>query len=160
MLRLGCLGALSVLDNSSRDELRAEIRRQVSDDRRLLDELRGEIRPLASATKRILPHSTTSISLVAADGGNNQLRFDPFLVQIVRVVDSSNNEYCLEVLSPTTSVTTLSQRQFDKDGKPATALGRLMDFLGVRRIDVLKRYWNSLAGCIGVHQKGAARHHR
>lgn len=126
-----------MLDNSSRDDLRAEIRRQVGDDRRILDELRSEIRPLGSATKRILPHSTTSISLVAADGGNNQLRFDPFLVQIVRVVDSSNNEYCLEVLSPTTSVATLSQRQFDKDGKPVTALGRLMDFLGVRRIDVL-----------------------
>jgi hypothetical protein len=126
-----------VLDSTSRTELQREIQRQVSEDHQLLEQLRSEIRPLSQATRRILPQATTSISLVAADGGNNQLRFDPFLVQIVRVVDSSNNEYCLEVLSPTTSVASLSERQFGHGGKPITALGRMMDYLGARSLDVL-----------------------
>jgi hypothetical protein len=66
---------------------------------------------------------------VAADGGNNQLRFDPFLVQLVRVVDSSNNEHCLEAVSPTMSVAALSARQFA--GPEPTPLGRMMRYLGV-----------------------------
>ena len=63
--------------------------------------------------------------------GNNQLQFDPFLVQLILVVDSCNNEYCLEVVSPTTDVMALSRRQFG-DGKiPSTALGKMMTYLGV-----------------------------
>jgi hypothetical protein len=82
--------------------------------------------------RAIKPRATTSISLVGTDGGNNRIQFDPFLVQLVRVVDSSNNEYCLEAISPTTSVADLSRAQFNSNGAPATALGEMMDFLGVR----------------------------
>jgi hypothetical protein len=80
--------------------------------------------------QRIQARTTTSISLVGADGGNNSLQFDPFLVQLVRVVDSSNNEYCLEAITPTTNVSRLSAAQFRDDGQPATALGELMRDLG------------------------------
>lgn len=111
--------------------MRAEIAERMRADRTLLDDLRAEIRPLRDSVRRIQPRSTTSISLVGADGGNNRLEFDPFLVQLVRVVDSSNNEYCLEAVTPTTSVTGLSNRQFDAAGKPVTALGEMMAFLGV-----------------------------
>jgi hypothetical protein len=69
--------------------------------------------------------------LVGTDGGNNQLQFDPFLIQLVRVVDSSNNEYCLEAVSPTTPVDALTARQFDAGSHPRTALGEMMEFLGV-----------------------------
>jgi hypothetical protein len=69
--------------------------------------------------------------LVGTDGGNNQLRFDPFLIQLVRVVDSSDNEYCLEAVSPTTPIEVLSRRQFSADGSPCTPLGEMMAFLGV-----------------------------
>lgn len=120
-----------MIDPESLDELRDAIRSQVAGDSVLLDRLRQEIRPLKSATRRIQPRGTTSISLVGTDGGNNQLQFDPFLVQLVRVVDSSNNEYCLEAVSPTTSVTALSARQFKQDGTPRTALGKMMAYLGV-----------------------------
>jgi hypothetical protein len=120
-----------MIDPESMDELRNAIRSQVDGDSILLDRLRQEIRPLKAATRRIQPRGTTSISLVGTDGGNNQLQFDPFLVQLVRVVDSSNNEYCLEAVSPTTSVTALSARQFDQDGTPRTALGKMMAYLGV-----------------------------
>lgn len=108
-------------------------------ERDVLDQLRAEIRPLRSSVRRILPRTTTSISLVATDGGNNKLQFDPFLVQVVRIVDSSNNEYCLEAVTPSTKVAALSGRQFREDGSPRTALGVLMDYLGTRSLEQLSQ---------------------
>lgn len=120
-----------MIDPQSLKELRTGIRRQVAGDRALLDQLRNEIRPLRNRMRRIQPRATTSISLVGTDGGNNKLQFDPFLVQLIRVVDSSNNEYCLDVVSPTTDVLALSRRQFGNGGVPCTALGKMMTYLGV-----------------------------
>ena len=125
-----------MLDPSSQSELRAAIHRQISEDDTVLAELRTEVRPLRSVTRRIGQRSATSISLVAADGGNNQLRFDPFLIQLVRVVDSSNNQHCLEVVSPTMSIAALSASQFNGQQRP-TALGQLMQFLGVEDLSQL-----------------------
>lgn len=109
----------------------------VDTDQSVLDDLREEIGPLKSATHRIQPRVTTSISLVGTDGGNNQLQFDPFLIQLVRVVDSSNNEYCLEAVSPTTPIDKLNERQFNEDGLPRTALGEMMTLLGVSSLQSL-----------------------
>lgn len=106
-------------------------------DERVLTTLRNEIRPLKAVTRRIQPRATTSISLVGTDGGNNQLQFDPFLIQLVRVVDSSNNEYCLEAVSPTTPIRLLDDRQFDQAGAPRSPLGEMMRFLGVRSLPAL-----------------------
>lgn len=119
-----------MIDPQSLNELREAISRQVAGDFPLLEQLRIEIGPLKGAVRRIQPRATTSISLVGTDGGNNQVQFDPFLVQLIRVVDSSNNEYCLEVVSPTSSVAELSRRQFNPDGSPKTALGKMMSYLG------------------------------
>ncbi len=127
----------SMIEPASQAQLRQAIAQCIATDRGVLDTLREEIRPLKYATRRILPRATTSISLVGTDGGNNQLRFDPFLIQLVRVVDSSNNEYCLEAVSPTTPVDSLSARQFNPDGSPRTALGEMMVFLGVRTLPEL-----------------------
>ena len=120
-----------MVDPDSQARMRVEIADRMLADRSLLDALRAEIRPLRDSVRRIQSRSTTAISLVGTDGGNNRLEFDPFLVQLVRVVDSSNNEYCLEAITPTTSVTTLSKRQFDATGTPVTALGEMMAFLGL-----------------------------
>src|SRR5947207_12773016 len=119
-----------MIEPESHEQLRREISELITADRALLDGLRAEIRPLRAQVTRIQPRTTTSISLVATDGGNNSLQFDPFLVQLVRVVDSSNNEYCLEAITPTTDVSRLSAAQFRDDGQPATALGELMRDLG------------------------------
>jgi hypothetical protein len=126
-----------MIEPESYQRLKQEIVTRIEVDRTLLDQLRVEIRPLHSEVRRIYPRTTTSISLVATDGGNNMLQFDPFLVQVVRIVDSNNDEYCLEAITPTTKVSSLSSRQFDKDGNPSTALGRLMDYLGVRELEQL-----------------------
>ena len=118
-----------MIDPQSQAELKREITERMIVDRALLDQLRDEIRPLRAQVRRVQPHTTTSISLVGTDGGNNRLEFDPFLVQLVRVVDSSNNEYCLEAITPTTSVSELSRKQFDKEGNPRTALGEVMAYI-------------------------------
>ena len=101
-----------MIDLGTQDQLKEAIADCIGADQRILDSLREEIRPLRNATRRIQPRATTSISLVGTDGGNNQLQFDPFLIQVVRVVDSSNNEYCLEAVSPTTPIQKLNERQF------------------------------------------------
>lgn len=124
----------NVIEVDSQEALKAQIRETIAADRQVLDALRAEVRPLASSTRRINPRIATSLSLVGTDGGNNQLRFDPFMVQLIRVVDSSNNEYCLEAVSPTSSVDNLANAQFDHLGRPSTALGAMMDYLGVRTL--------------------------
>jgi hypothetical protein len=119
-----------MIEPESHKQLRREISARIAADKGLLDELRAEIGPLRSEVRRIQPRTTTSISLVGTDGGNNSLQFDPFLVQLVRVVDSSDNEYCLEAITPSTNTETLSQAQFNSDGEPQTALGQMMMDLG------------------------------
>ncbi len=126
-----------MIDPASQAQLKEAIADCIDTDQGVLDALREEIRPLKSATRRIQPRATTSISLVGTDGGNNQLQFDPFLIQLVRVVDSSNNEYCLEAVSPTTPIGKLDKRQFEPDGTPRTALGEMMAFLGVDSLPAL-----------------------
>ena len=126
-----------MIDPASQTQLKDAIADCINTDQGVLNALRDEIRPLKTLTRRIQLRSTTSISPVGTDGGNNQLQFDPFLIQLVRVVDSSNNEYCLEAVSPTTPISKLNGRQFGADGSPVTALGAMMAFLGVNSLPAL-----------------------
>ena len=126
-----------MIDPETQSELKDAIADCIDTDQGILDMLREEIRPLRTSTRRIAPRETTSISIVGTDGGNNQLQFDPFLIQLVRVVDSSNNEYCLEAVSPTTPIEKLNSCQFSQDGSPQTALGEMMDFLNVTTLPEL-----------------------
>ena len=126
-----------MIDPASQKQLKIAIADCIGSDQGVLEELRNEIRPLKNCTRRIQPRATTSISLVGTDGGNNQLQFDPFLIQLVRVVDSSNNEYCLEAVSPTTPTQKLNERQFTPDGAAQTALGEMMAFLDVNSLTSL-----------------------
>jgi hypothetical protein len=126
-----------VIEPESHRLLRREVAERIMADRNLLDTLRTEIRPLRSAVKRIQPRTATSISLVGTDGGNNSLQFDPFLVQLIRVVDSSNNEYCLQAITPSTNTERLSMAQFDTDSQPVTPLGYLMKKLDITKLQDL-----------------------
>jgi hypothetical protein len=119
----------------------AEIRRSVQScielDKPILQQIIEEAQPLVSNQRRIQPRSTTSVSLVAADGGNNDLRFDPFQVQIIRIVDSNRNEYWTEVISPTTPLGDLNRRHIDEAGNPISLLGKMMIGLNVRSLAAL-----------------------
>ena len=126
-----------MIDPATQVQLKGAIADCVDTDQGILDKLREEIRPLRGSTRRIQPRATTSISIVGTDGGNNQLQFDPYLIQLVRVVDSSSNEYCLEAVSPTTPIEKLNHRQFASNGSPQTALGEMMQFLGVETLPAL-----------------------
>jgi hypothetical protein len=126
-----------MIEPQSHEQLKQEIAARMLEDRALLDQLRSEVRPLRSEARLIQPRNTTAVSLVGTDGGNNSLQFDPFLVQLIRVVDSSNNEYCLEAITPTTNVANLSAKQFNSDGSPKTALGTMMKYLGVNDLSRL-----------------------
>lgn len=120
-----------MIDPQSMHELRNQLQSSIAGDRRVLDELCEEVQGLRSQTRRIQPRSTTAISLVGTDGGNNRIEFDPFMVQLVRVVDSSNNEYCLESVTPTSDRMAINRRHIAADGTALTALGRLLVQLGL-----------------------------
>jgi hypothetical protein len=127
--------SLSALSNAIRDCINAE-----SD---VLAQMREDMRTLKAATRRIQPRSATAISLVGTDGGNNQIHFDPFLVQLIRVVDSSQNEYCLEVVTPRSSIEELNARHLNPDGTGRTSLGRMMAYLGIAELDKLSSVFKS-----------------
>jgi hypothetical protein len=120
-------------------QVKAAIHAAIFKDRAVLDQLREEVRTLLPHVRKIQPRATTAISLVATDGGNNRIQYDPFLIQLIRVVDSQNNEYCLEALTPTAELAAKSAEQFDAEGRPATALGYMMDYMGVRHLTELSQ---------------------
>jgi hypothetical protein len=126
-----------MIELATLETLQRELKHRIGLDKKVLDEMREEIRPLRTLTRRIHPRSATAISLVGTDGGNNQLRFDPFRVQLIRVVDSSRNEYCLEVITPRTPIAELNKRHLNESGLPITALGRMMKYLEVSDLSKL-----------------------
>ncbi len=123
-----------MIDPEEFKQLRMQVAECVITDRKLLDELLDEVEQLRNREQRIQPRSTTSVSVVGTDGGNNELRFDPFMVQIVRIVDSNKNQLWLEVVSPTTPVAHLDARHISSDGRARSPLGRMMLALKVKSV--------------------------
>src|SRR5436309_14526260 len=119
-----------MINDGQRHELRKDIDRRVQLDSKLLDKLRADVRPLKAKTHKIQSRQSHSVSIGATDGGNNKFQFDPFLLQVVRVVDSNNNAYAMDVVSPSTHPDELLRKHFDAAGKPLSALGRMMKKLG------------------------------
>jgi hypothetical protein len=126
-----------MFDDTELPEIRDKVRLATQGDKQVLEKLCTDIRELKKDVRSIQVRSATAVSLVASDGGNNKFQFDPFLLQVIRVVDSYGKRLCLDVVSPTTDTDQLSEQQFLSAGKPKTALGRLMADLGVRQLSQL-----------------------
>lgn len=122
---------MKLFDPEEYEELKRVVRECTERDRGLLEEIRQEARGLKEGVRAIRARSTTAVSMVASDGGNNRLDFDPFHVQLVRVVDSNGKRLCVDAVSPSTNIDELSAAQFKPDGTPKTALGVLMSDLNI-----------------------------
>jgi len=125
-----------MLDISTIKGLKELMRESVLRDKFLLDQIREEARTLKNEVKSIRPRTTSSISIVGTDGGNNSLKFDPYIIHVIRVVDSYNKEYYLDVITPTTPIDHLNNKII-RGGAGFDALKNMMDFLGVRDITQL-----------------------
>ncbi|WP_117210909.1 hypothetical protein [Allorhizocola rhizosphaerae] len=134
-------------------QLRRLIAEQAARDRAELDRLMAQVRAMGPV-RIIKPRSATSVALMAADGGNNQVTFNPFYLQVVRVVDSYGKELCLDVVSSSTDIGELSRQQFEeRDGK-LPPLGRLMRDLEVNDLHELSPMMNwKSAGWVLVYRE-------
>jgi hypothetical protein len=113
--------------------LARQIRVQAARDFRLLEDLVAQAREMAPGVRPIRPRSATSVALTAADGGNNAVAFNPFSLQIIRVVDSQGKDLFLDVVSPSTDTEELGRRHLTE----RTVLGELMTELGITRLSAL-----------------------
>src|SRR6201996_7854876 len=111
-----------MFDPARLPELKRLVREATRGDSGLLDDVLREVALLRPVTT-IQPRNINSVSLVASDGGNNRLVFNPFSLQVVRVVDTFGQELFLDVISPSTDTATLGQRHLDDSASP---LGRMM----------------------------------
>lgn len=118
-------------------QIKAAIRECALIDRKLLDDLRSEVNEMRPNVRVIKPRSITTFSLVATDGTNNKLIYNPFYFQLIRVVDSNGKNLCLDTITPSTDTDLLSKRQFDELGNPKTALGVLMKDLQCKTLSDL-----------------------
>lgn len=115
-----------MFDPDQLPELQRLVREATRGDAGLLDDVLSQVM-LLRPVQTIQARNTNSISLVASDGGNNRLEFNPFSLMVVRVVDTYGVEQFLDVISPNTDTVALGQRHLDR----ATPLGTMMRDLGV-----------------------------
>jgi hypothetical protein len=115
----------------------ADLRTQIADaaeaDRAAFDEALADVRRLRSERRAIQPRDANYISLVASDGGHNHLEFNPFALQIVRVMDSYGRQILLDVAPARADLLAVGRRHL-ADGEPKSTLGRMMVDLGVETL--------------------------
>ncbi len=114
-------------------ELKSLVRDATRGDSALLDEVLRDVAELRPVTT-IQPRMINSISLVASDGGNNRLEFNPFSLQVIRVVDTFGDELFLDAISPSTDTVALGRRHLDDPWSP---LGKMMRDLDVSSLGQL-----------------------
>lgn len=126
-----------MLTEENLERARKELARIVENDMHRLDELRVLIRKHGRPS-RIQARSATSISFVGTDGGHNVTGVNPFLAQLMRVVDSNNHEYWLEVVSSSTKLHDLDELHAKSD----SPLDRLMNALGLNSLAKVARVFH------------------
>jgi hypothetical protein len=125
--------ATRMFDPAQLDSIKYAVERQVAADRELLRGLREDVIAHLRPSSVIRPHSATAVSLVASDHANNRLIFDPFSMQLVRVVDSYGGQLFVDVVAPTTDPQELVARH----RAARDPLAVLMDALAVEHLSDL-----------------------
>lgn len=123
-----------MFDPEELPDIRGRIQEQTRADATLLSEVLADVERIRPGVRAIQPRETTSVSLVASDGGNNKIEFNPFYIQLVRVVDSYGEALFLDVVSPTSDTTELGERHLADENSP---LGKLMRDLKVKSLSEL-----------------------
>ena len=110
------------------DQERAALVASISDritkeDRKLLDDIIADVRRfgLKRSIRQIRPYSSTTMAIVSSDGGNHGVKFDPFHIQLVRVVDSDGQTLALRSVAVTTDLDQLfgDEMRTLRDGSPS-----------------------------------------
>ena len=122
-----------MLDPRDIDALKGIMRKRMAEEVHLLDELRGELDVFRRGIRMIKNYKTNTISIVGTDGGNNNLQFDPFIVHVIRVVDSRGNEYYMDALTPLTPIDDLDNKIQGRN----ESMKKMMDYLGVKSLTQL-----------------------
>ncbi len=125
-----------MFDDEQQSAFEQAIQRIAEADRERLNRLRKEVAGLRALVRPIQPRSITAISLVAMDGGENRIPFDPFLIYPVRVVDSYGKPFFVDALAPHMNMAQLNDMQFERE----TPLGLLMKDLGAPNLWALSRF--------------------
>lgn len=125
-----------MLDREQLEALRQDIYRMTELDNAHLEEIRSQVRSLRDRVKPIRPRNATAVALMATDGGENYIRFDPYLIVPVRVVDSYGKPHYVGAVSPYTDIAQLNEFHLQHQ----TPLGILMDDLGVDALWNLCRF--------------------
>lgn len=129
--------------NDNYKRLQECLQQTVKQEQTFFETLRREISPLRGTERALHRRAANALAVVASDGGNNQVLFDPFLLHVVQIVDSQRNvQYGPEVLAANTQFEQLLLNHIDKDKKPKTCLGKLMVDLGIDSWEELSYAFN------------------
>lgn len=113
------------------DSLRERIREAYKFDDPLLQRFREHARKLSAAIKPLRKYSVNAVSIVAADGGDNRLVFNPATLELVRVADSLGQECALDVIASTAGAAELDKRGTVGDPAAVPSLVRLCQDLNI-----------------------------
>lgn len=123
--------------------LTSQLKQIIQKEQRDFSLLRQEIKPLLGNERRLHRRTANALAMVASDGGNSQMVFDPFIISVVQIVDSQRNlHYPPEIITAYVGFDELWKRHFDNNIKPKSCLGKLMYDLGVFSLEELSYSFN------------------
>jgi hypothetical protein len=95
----------------------------------VVNELRNFAKQIKDNIKILRPYTATAVSFVSADGGNNNIKFNPCVLELVRVVDSRGVQCAIDPIFGNSNAANLNERV--ERIKP---LKRLCDDLGLNKL--------------------------
>jgi len=95
----------------------------------IINDLRNFAKKIKQNIKVLRPYTSTAVSFVSADGGNNYIKFSPCILELVRVVDSRGVQCAIDPIFGNSDLNALNERV--NKIKP---LKRLCNDLGINKL--------------------------